>query len=270
MLSEHGKDGIMILAGGTDIIPPMRAGVISPNYLLDITALGLDGISRDAQLLHIGAACTFKSIYSDALCMRYFPCLCKAARSVGAVQTRNLATIGGNICAAVPSLDSAPALLTYDAVFSLLSSTGERTVRAADFFIRPRQTALLPGEILTEISLPLPKGGFRADFMKFGRRNALSLAIVNAAAGYALNDGRIGGARIAIGACAPVPIRAYAAEKAIDGKLPAEIDESALRLAIDGAIHPITDVRAGAEYRRELAFALVRKIIHAIAAGDGI
>jgi len=261
MLEAYQDKGIAVLAGGTDLVPSMRAGGLSPAYLLDISGLGLEAIEQCGNMLGIGAACTFKRIYGDPLCKRNYPDLCKAARSVGAVQTRGLATIGGNLCAAVPSLDSAPPLLVRDALFVLTSRGGERHVRAGQFFTGPRRTAMRPGEMLTKVLLPSAPEGFRADFIKFGRRNALSLAIANAAAGFILDRSRMYRARIAIGACAPTPVRACRAEEYLEGRRADEIDDDELHARIRESIRPISDARASAEYRDELAFALVRKLI---------
>jgi len=266
MLAAYENKEIMVLAGGTDIVPARRAGAIAPNYLLDITGLNLNRIARIGNHLQIGAACTFKQIVDDPFCIMDYPDLCAAARSIGAVQTRNLATIGGNVCSAVPSLDSAPPLLVHDGLFILQSVDGARRVPAKDFFVGPRRTAKKSNEILTEIILPYPSHGFRAGFIKFGRRNALTLSLVNAGVGFAIVNAAISGARVSIGACAPTPVRIPGAEAYLDGKRPEEINDAQLKLLIGEAIRPISDARASADYRKELAFALVKKIIRSVAA----
>jgi CO/xanthine dehydrogenase FAD-binding subunit len=120
VLKAKKEEKIFILAGGTDLLPVMRAGVLDVDYLLDITGLGFNEISETADGITIGALCTFKQVYTNPLVQKNFPDLCKAASSIGAVQTRGIATIAGNVCSAVPSLDSAPTLLIHEARFKLV------------------------------------------------------------------------------------------------------------------------------------------------------
>lgn len=268
MMETRKDKELKIIAGGTDLIPPMRVDKLAVDSLLDISALGLNKLSQSEDGVSIGATCTMKQIAGSEALRDHFPALCKAARSVGAVQTRGLATIGGNICSAVPSLDGMPPLLVHDARFLLVSLSGRRWVEAADFITGPRSTQLKRGELLAEIFLPHPHPDFRADFFKFGRRKALSLSIVNAAFGCRLESHVISGARVVIGACAPTPVRAVGAENYLNGKTAEQIDLAELNRLVQSSISPISDIRASAEYRSDLAAALIRKLIRSVVKGE--
>jgi len=194
MLAEYAGARTFVLAGGTDLIPNIRADLITPDYLVDLTGLGFDRISASGDRIIIGSTATFKQIYSADLVCKYLPALADAAKSVGAVQTRSIATMGGNVCSAVPSLDSAPVLMIYEAEVRLVSSGGERFIPIAEFFQAPRKSALQEGEILTAFIFRKPAFEFKAKFIKFGRRNAVSLSIVNVAFGGEIRGGKITGA----------------------------------------------------------------------------
>ncbi|RME50266.1 MAG: xanthine dehydrogenase family protein subunit M, partial [Caldilineae bacterium] len=208
------------VAGGTDLTMHLRAGVVSPAHLVDLSGLGLNYIRTDGETVKIGAMTTVAALLAAAEIGRNFPALLEAALEFGSVQTRNMATVGGNLCSAVPSADLAPPLLVLGAQVRLAGAGGDRALPLTGFFTGPRQTVLRPAEILTEIELPLPPPRSGSSFLKLGRRNAMTLAIVNAAAFIALEeDGRtVRTARLALGAVAPTPIRATNAETLLRGR----------------------------------------------------
>jgi CO/xanthine dehydrogenase FAD-binding subunit len=267
MLQAHANEKTYVLAGGTDLIPRMRADVIAADYLVDITGLGLNKITESGVNIIIGATCTYKQIHTNSIVCEYLPALASATKSVGAVQTRGIATMGGNVCSAVPCLDSAPSLLIYEAQVKLVSAEGERIVPITEFFKGPRKTELQKCEILSEFIFKKPSTEFGACFIKVGRRNALTLAIVNAAFGCDVKDGKIFNARGSIGACAATPVRLTAVEEYLNGKDLNSIDFDILDGLVKGAIKPISDIRASAEYRLDLAAALVRKEVKAVLGG---
>ena len=252
---------VHVLAGGTDLIPFLRVGLKEADYLVDIGGSGLNQVIFEKDQARIGAMVTFTSLGRQPEIARRLPAVSEAARQVGAVQCRNRATIGGNLCSAVPSLDGAPSLLTLGAKFRLQAKGKERLVPAEQFFVGPRQTVLQPGEILTEIIVPL-QDDFTASFLCVGRRKALTLSIVNAAAGFSLRDRQeITAARITLGAVAPTPIRAYKAEHVLEGqKASPELLAEAAEVAA-GETSPISDLRASADYRRRLSAVLVRRAL---------
>ena len=250
-----------VLAGGTDLIPWLRARAKEAEYLVDLEGAGLSQVVFDSDQARIGALVTFSTLCRHPEIRKKLPVLAEAAAQVGAVQTRTLATLGGNLCSAVPSLDGAPPMLALGAKFRLQTKGGERLVPAEQFFLGPRRTVLQPGEILTEILVPL-REDFKAKFLRMGRRKALTLSIVNVAAGVTVEDGGgIGCARIVLGAVAPTPIRAYKAEQLLQGQriTPRLLAEAAAVAATETS--PISDLRASADYRRKISAVLVRRAL---------
>jgi carbon-monoxide dehydrogenase medium subunit len=261
VLDELKQTKTQVMAGGTDLIPALRDRSKQPEYVVDLSEARLDDVVFEPHQARIGALTTFARLCRDVEIWEKLPAVAEAAVQVGAVQCRNLATIGGNVCSAVPSLDSAPPLLALGAKFRLQAQGRERTVPAEEFFLGPRKTVLEQGEILTEILVPLEEG-FHASFMRQGRRKALTLSIVNAAAGMAgAPGGEIARARIALGAVAPTPIRARKAEALLVGRKPtAELLAEAAAVAVTET-SPISDLRASADYRRQLTAVLVRRAL---------
>jgi CO/xanthine dehydrogenase FAD-binding subunit len=261
VLEELKHNNTHILAGGTDLIPWLRAKVKQADCLVDLAAAGLDQVIFEKDEARIGAMVSFATLCRHPQVVQRLPALAEAAAQVGAVQTRTLATLGGNLCSAVPSLDGAPPLLALAARFRLQAKGGERVVPAEKFFLGPRRTVLQAGEILTEILVPLRKG-FKVSFLRMGRRKALTLSIVNVAAGVAIDeDGGIECARISLGAVAPTPIRAVRAEHVLQGQtITAELLAEAAAVAA-AEISPISDLRASGDYRRKLSEVLVRRAL---------
>jgi len=255
-----------VLAGGTDLIPRLRDKSKQAEYVVDLAGAGLNQVVFEKDQLRIGALVTFATLCRHPEVKKQTPAIAEAAVKVGATQTRNLATIGGNLCEGVPSNDSAPALLALDATFRLQAKGTVRLVPAEQFFVGPRRTVLQLGEIMTEIIVPL-QDGLKSNFLRFGRRRAMSLSVVSAAAAVALQDRQtFVTARIALGAVAPVPMRAHKAEQVLAGQ---RITQPLLAEAASVAateISPITDMRGSAEYRRSLAAVLVRRALENVIA----
>jgi carbon-monoxide dehydrogenase medium subunit len=263
IITENQYKKFRLLAGGTDLFPALRKETIDLDYLVDLSAVGIDQITldKDNNRLRIGAMVTFAQIISNGHVKRYFPALAQAAESVGAVQTRNLATIGGNICSSVPSCDAAPALLVFGAEAVLCSPHAERRLPIENFFQGPRKTSCRGDEYLSELSLPLPSVGVFSSFLKFGRRKALTLSLVNGAAMLQVVSGEIIACRIALGAVAPTPRRAVKAEIEMQGKRINQAPLLHVGQIAAGEMSPIDDFRASANYRRELSAVLVKRAL---------
>lgn len=262
LLDRFGDRGRLI-AGGTDLIVWLRQKKLSPDVLISLRGIpGLDHIDSNGGL-KIGALLTHRRIEQSEQIRKAFPLLSMASGQLGSVQVRNVATIGGNLCTASPSAETAPSLLVYEAQVCLLSRNGERWLPLEAFFLGPGETAMGQKEILKEILLPSPPPNSKGTYLKLGRRTSVDLAIVNVAVLLSLNPStRIcERARIALGAVAPTPIRAKRAEKVLEGH---PLQESLIEKAADEAkreCHPITDIRGTAEYRREMVGVLVQKAI---------
>ncbi len=258
---EHGADA-RVIAGGTDLIPRMRDQVISPEILIDLRRVSLDAISLTASEMQIGAYVTQAQLLANRDIAREFPALSEACREFAGPPIRNRGTVGGNIVNASPAADLVPPLVAYDANIILASSGGDREMPLAEFFIGPGQTIIEPDEILTEIRLPLMPSGTAATFLKLGQRRSMAISVVNLTTRLTL-DGEctVSDARIVLGAVAPTPIRAVAAEGVLTGKrLSDELLERAAREA-GSEVTPISDVRASEAYRKNMTEVLVRRAL---------
>lgn len=264
-----------VVAGGTDYVPMTRKmrmnGTLpngdGPSVLLDLSKLAdLVGVRETGDVLEIGAATTMGAIVADPLVRELVPVLAAAAASVGSPLVRNRATVGGNLVTASPSADTAPALLAAGAAVRVAGASGARELPLSDFFVDYRATALGAGEILTHVLVPLAgRPGMHGRFEKVGLRNADAISVVCAACEVELEGSTVRAARIGLGAVAPVPVRALAAETALRGReLTAEVAAETARL-VHEHISPIDDVRASGRYRGWVAEAVVARMLAQIA-----
>jgi CO/xanthine dehydrogenase FAD-binding subunit len=222
----------------------------------------LRGIGMTDQGLRIGALATHTEIMRSPIIRAQLPALVDAAHTIGAVQTRNLGTLGGNLVTAVPSMDSGPTLVALDAIVTVAGTEGKRQMPLVDFFVGPRKTVLKSHELLVEIIIPKENVGKPAHFLKFGLRKGQALALVNVAAAFWVGDGNTFKApRIALGAVAPKVIHAPSAESFLEGKpITPEAMAEAGTLAVNDA-KPINDFRASAAYRRDLIAVLTKRAL---------
>lgn len=249
-----------VLAGGTDLYLRLRKRVFLPDYIIDLKRVrGLDYIGSDGQRgLRIGPTALQADITDSPLVQKDFPALAEAAHWVGSVQTRNRATVVGNLCNASPAADTVPALLGYGARVKIASVQGERTVPLEEFFAGPGKTVLQDNELVAEVLVPAPQPRTGGAFFR-RTRTAMDIAVVCGAAVLSLADGACRDVRIALGAVAPTPIRAPRAERALQGQVLTErVIEEASRIASEEA-RPIDDVRSTEEYRREMVRVLTRR-----------
>jgi len=261
LLAEHGP-AVKVLAGGTDLLVELKHGSHAPQVVLDITrAADLRGISLSDAGLRIGALVTHTEIMRSPLIREHLPALVDAAHTIGAVQTRNLGTLGGNLVTCVPSMDSGPALVALEAQVTVAGPGGRRAMSITDFFVGPRKTCLKHDELLVEIVIPRQNVGKPTDFLKFGLRKGQALALVNVASSVWVEKGVFKAPRIALGAVAPTVIRAPQAEAYLEGKpITTEAMSEAGRIAA-GEARPISDFRASAGYRRDLIAVLTRRTL---------
>jgi CO/xanthine dehydrogenase FAD-binding subunit len=256
------RDGAILLAGGTDLMVKMRAGSVRPRLLVDISRIGsLRHVSVAPDGAVIGSAARVADLLdSPALCARY-PLLGLVLRSLGSVQIRSRATIGGNLANASPAADSAPALLAYDARLVVANGQGERTLPLDQFLLGPGRTALVRGEYIRAIVLPSPRPDWIPFFHKVGRRRALTIAIASVAGLLAIQGQDVVDVRLAAGSVAPTPLRLRRVEQLIANR---RADPELARAAAEAAMQdvaPIDDVRATASYRREVVGELVARFL---------
>ncbi len=264
MLQRYGENA-RIVAGSTDFLVRWRAGDWNPDHVINIQRVaGLGRITYSARNgLRIGALVTVRTLEQNPAVRRHYPALAAAAASFAGVQVRNLATVGGNICNASPSGETIPALLVFGSECKIVGPDGERVVALDKLFTRPGQTVLQPGELLTEIRVPNPGRNTGSHYVKHSPRGAMDIATVGVASLVTL-DGRRGPSsevRIALGAVAPTPVRAYSAEDSLRGKsIDQGLIDAAAKIARDG-VRPIDDIRGTAAHRQEIVGVLTRRTL---------
>lgn len=247
-----------VIAGGTDLLVSKPAGT---KVLVDISRLPLSYI-EEGDVLRIGATTNFNAIQtSEHLRENPLNIISEASGKIGHYNLRHLATIGGNLCNAVPSADAAIPLIALDAEAVIAGVDGDRMVKFEDFFTFVQETVLDGSEILKEIRIPQQPPVTGASFKRIGRTN-VDIALVNAAVRLTLDGEEVcADSRIVLGAVAPTPIRARRAEEMLIGiKLTDELIEEAAEAAAQET-KPISDVRASAEYRREMSRVLVKRAL---------
>lgn len=261
LLQNIDEPEAQILCGGTDLLVKMRSKLIQPRFLLDISEVEeLRGIREGNGEIEIGAAVTESEIIASKVAER-LPLLVTALLQLGSVQIRNRGTLGGNLVNASPAADSAIPLLLYDAEVMLRSAGNERRVSVEDFLRGPGKTALAPGEFLRSIAIPIPSEKFSQFLHKVGRRKALTIAIASLGALLRMEDGTVKAIRLAAGSVAPTPIRLHRVEEFLIGsKLTDSVIASARELA-SSAVSPIDDIRASADYRRQVIGDLLARLL---------
>src|SRR2546427_4993040 len=265
LLAQHAANAkVKIIAGGTDLLADLKFAAHGPDVVVDISrADDLKKITITEQGLNIGALVTHTQIMRSPLIRQLFPALVDAAHTIGAVQTRNLGTLGGNLVTAVPSMDSGPTLVALDAIVTVAGPDGRRQMPLVDFFVGPRKTVLKSDELLVEIIIPKENVGKPTHFLKFGLRKGQALALVNVAASFwpDWDSNTFVAPRVALGAVAPKVVHAASAERYLEGKaITPEAMAEAGRLAVNDA-KPINDMRASAAYRRDLVAILTRRAL---------
>ena len=245
------------LAGGTDLLVELKEQLRRAECVVNIKRIpGMDTLSYDAREgLRIGALVTAREVELSDFVLKHYVSLAQATRELGSIQVRNRATIVGNICRASPSADTLPPLIADSASLRIVGAKGERTVRLEEFLTGPGKTALAVDELVTELVLPPPAPGTRKVYIKHGRRKAMELATVGVA--VTLNAD----VKIVLGAVAPTPMRARKAEDLLRGRtLDEKLIAQAAKAAADES-RPISNVRASADYRREMVEVLTRRAL---------
>jgi CO/xanthine dehydrogenase FAD-binding subunit len=260
LLSAH-KDNAKVIAGGTDLMIQWKKKLLSPDYLISLRNVPELNFIDFGEALRIGSATTHRSLELSSEIRSRFPVISDAVSGLGSVQVRNSATIGGNLCNAAPSADTAPPILVLEAQVKIASSSGERSVPIEDFFKGPGRTILQPGEIVTEFSIPQPLPRTGMAYTKHTRRKAMDLPILGVAVLLSFDDdlSTCRKARIALGVASPTPMRAKKAEaflagKAINEEVLAEAGEIAAAEA-----SPRTTIRGTEWYRRDMIRVLVKR-----------
>lgn len=253
ILAQH-PEGSFLMAGGTDLMMKMKSKAIAPACVIDLKGLGLSYIKPMGDGLAIGATTTLHEIETSQSVKDRFPVLAATTAEMSCYSIRHMGTLGGNLCNASPSADTGPPLIVLGASAKINGPDGERLVPVEGLFTGPGQTVLKKGEILTEIQIPPLPALSGAVYLKYKRNEGMDLALVGVAACLVMDESktRCQDARIALGAVAPVPLRASRAEEVLRGKALEEkrLEEAAVKAR--EAAEPITDVRGSADYRASL------------------
>jgi len=260
-----------IVAGATDLILELERGQRPGiEVLIDITRIpGLADIRLDDDgILHLGPLVTHNHCAGSPLLQQRAFALARACWEVGAPQIRNRATVAGNLITASPANDSITPLMAFDASVRLMSTQGERLVPLESFYTGVRKSVMEPGELLSEITFPLPDEATRSTFFKLGLRRAQAISVVNAAVVLQMDGDRVRSGAITLGSVAPTIIHAAQAEAYLQGKtLEQAVIQQAAELAAQAAT-PIDDLRGSAAYRREMVRIGVRRALEQLLAGS--
>jgi len=251
------------LAGGTDLIVQIERGRVAPRHVIGLGRVpGLAGIEVNGRIA-LGARVTHRAIEQTPALAGPLRCLVEGAEVIGGHQVRNVATVGGNLVNASPAADLVPCLLALDGVVTLVGPGGEREVPIERFLLGPNRTARRSDELVTRVDLPALAPRAATAFLKAGRRRAMEISVVCVAARLTLDATleRCLEARVVLGAVAPTAVRAYAAERLLEGQ---PVGGEAFRRAAEAAqeaCRPIDDVRASAGFRQHLVGVLVRRAL---------
>jgi aerobic carbon-monoxide dehydrogenase medium subunit len=259
LLAKHGDDA-RVIAGGTALIIWLRYHLLMPKVIVSLARLkNFDSITfTEQEGLRIGAGARHRAIEKSAVVKQHYPLLHETFRKVAQPRIRNMGTVGGNLAGGDPLTDPGASLIALDAEVVLTSSQGTRTLRLDEFFIDYYQTALEPGELLTEIHVPPPKRpGW--SHIKFTPRSVEDFATVGVALTLSAKNGTCEDIRIGLNSVAPRIVHAKKAEEVLRGQT---ITDGALRALGEVAateVDPTDDNRGSAEYKREMVKVLVRR-----------
>jgi carbon-monoxide dehydrogenase medium subunit len=254
-----------VLAGGTDLLVKMKQKIFEPEHLIALGRIeGLRYIKEDGKKIRIGALTRLQEIAESEVVRQKIPVLAEAASKVGSVQIRHRGTLGGNVCNASPAADTVPPLICLEATAVIMGKSGERELPVEEFFVGPGKVNLHPGEIVTEIVVPIPNGNHKGVYLKLGRRKAMDISIVGVGGLGCFEKGRFESIRIALASVAATPIRAKRAEEILKKQ---RVDSGRVLLAANEAVsecQPISDVRGSASYREQMVKVLVEQAIRSI------
>ena len=263
LLSQYKDDEYKIIAGGQSLSTLMKHRLISPEYLIDIKGLSdLDYIKFDKKEgLKIGALATHRAVEKSPVIRKQFPVLCEMEENVASVETRNWGTITGDICHGDPAADPSPVLIALNAKYTIASASGERTVDAEAFALDFFETEVQPGEMVTEIQIPALPPNTGVSFTKYAQLLG-DYAMASAGIVITLDEKKEKciNARIGLGGVASTPIRAKKAEAILKGKKITDDLLAKAGQAASGETSPTSGIEASAEYKRELAGVLVKRV----------
>lgn len=250
-----------IMAGGTDLLVQMRAGLVRPGLIVDIKQIGeLTDITETADGgFRIGAAVFGMALSEHARFGKVWPGVLEAINLIGSKQVQGRASAGGNLCNGSPAGDSVPAMIAAGAVVIVQGPNGRREIKVEDVPAGPGRTNLGPGEILVSIGLPPRPAGSSDAYLRMIPRTEMDIAVVGLGVSLTLQDGVCTAARVGLGAVAPTALLVEAAAQALIGS---KLDDAALEAAAAAcraACRPIDDKRGTIAYRIKTAGVLLKR-----------
>jgi carbon-monoxide dehydrogenase medium subunit/6-hydroxypseudooxynicotine dehydrogenase subunit alpha len=260
LLSEHGEDA-KVLAGGQSLVPLLNFRLASPDHLIDLGRIpAMAYVRRRDGVLRIGAMTRQATLEASPLVAEHWPLLTDALGFVAHAQIRNRGTVGGSVAHADPAAELPVAFTVLDATLHLRSRNRTRSVGCGDFFITHLTTAIEPEELLVEIEVPPVPPGTGWAFCEYARRHG-DFALGGAAVLLTLENGVCRRARLGLLAAADKPLRAEAAERALEGSaITPEATAEAARTAV-ADINPTGDIHGSSEYRKQLIEGMLRRAI---------
>jgi carbon-monoxide dehydrogenase medium subunit len=261
LLKQHGDDA-KILSGGQSLIPMMKLRLARPAHLIDINRIaGLEYIKEDGGYLKIGGLTREADLESSPVIKSRFPIIHDTAAVIADPQVRNMATVGGNLAHGDPANDHPATMLALGAEIVATGPAGERTISIDQFFLSIFETALAPGEILTEIRIPLPAAHSGGAYIKIERKVGDFATVAVAAQVTIDGKGICAYAGIGLTNVGPVPIKARKAEQFLLGK---QLDDANIKraavLASDES-EPSSDLRGPAEYKKAMVKELTKRAL---------
>lgn len=266
-LAAGGEDAV-VLAGGTAVVLLMRQHLLHAGRLISLQrVVGLDQIAETSEGIAIGALCTHAQIAGSPLIQQTYPVMSRAFLSVASPRIRNQATIGGNIALGDPHFDPPVMLLALGASLEIRSPGGSRMVGLHEFFHDYYETDLSEGDIISRVHVPLRAPSSGSSFVKYMTRSQDDYPAVDVAVHLELDEAfeRVLSARIALGSVGPTPFRSEPAEELLVDR---GMSDDAIQVVAEAAASstdPPSDVRASAEYRRDLVRVVVQRAIRSAA-----
>jgi CO/xanthine dehydrogenase FAD-binding subunit len=249
-------------AGGTDLMVLLEAGRLPHKNYVNIRNLKeLRGIEVTDSQITLGGLTTYTELQNHPVLQEEFPMLCQAAKETGGMAIQNRGTLGGNIVNASPAADSPPALLAYDAELELVSKAGARSIPYSGFHSGYKQMDIRPDELLRAITLPRQTKGLTHYYRKVGTRKAQAISKVCLAAVAVVKDGNIDHVRIALGSVAPIPLRCFTTETAVNGQPLNDQTIAAAKRSLVDEISPIDDIRSTKDYRLQVSLNLLEDFL---------
>jgi len=260
-LLANGAREPRVLAGGTDLLVQLRAGMIDPDLIVDIKNIReTREISVENGGYRVGAAVTGAELGEHAALKQAWPGVVEAVDLIGSTQIQGRASMGGNLCNGSPAADSVPALIAADALCTIAGPGGQRDAAVADICTGPGRTSLAKGEFVVSFLLPERAPRSADAYLRFIPRTEMDIAVVGVGVNLSLDDaGVCTAARVAIGAVAPTALLVPDAAAALLGTRLEAADLEAMAAAASAACNPIDDKRGTVEYRVKVAGVLARR-----------